>query len=47
VTSTVMLGKLASVMDIDVNIWKNVIAEKVPSKTVEKNLKAFDAGYNV
>jgi len=46
VTSTVMLGKLASVMDIDVDIWKNVISEKVPSKTVEKNLKAFDAGYN-
>jgi indolepyruvate ferredoxin oxidoreductase beta subunit len=46
VTSTVMLGKLASVLEIKPDIWKDVISEKVPPKTKGKNIEAFDAGYN-
>ncbi|NMA55159.1 MAG: indolepyruvate oxidoreductase subunit beta [Firmicutes bacterium] len=39
-----LLGALASHMDIDTEIWQQVIRESVPPKTVEANLKAFAAG---
>ncbi|MEC9491977.1 indolepyruvate oxidoreductase subunit beta [Flexistipes sp.] len=46
VTSTVVLGKLATLLPFEKQYWENVISEKVPPKTVEYNLKAFDLGFN-
>lgn len=46
VTSTILLGKLACLLPFDIGIWKKVISDKVPSKTVEQNIKAFELGLN-
>ncbi|MCK8061333.1 MULTISPECIES: indolepyruvate oxidoreductase subunit beta [unclassified Fusibacter] len=43
VANTFLLGALASRMMIDKSIWIEAISENVPRKTVEANLKAFDA----
>ncbi|AEI14785.1 Indolepyruvate ferredoxin oxidoreductase [Flexistipes sinusarabici DSM 4947] len=46
VTSTVVLGKLATLLPFRKKAWEEVISDKVPPKTVEYNLKAFDLGFN-
>lgn len=46
VMNVILLGVLASHLDIDKQIFIDVIKEKVPPKTVELNLKAFELGYN-
>lgn len=44
VSNTVLLGALSAVLDFEPEIWREVIAEMVPPKTVEVNLKAFETG---
>jgi len=43
-TNIVLLGALSRDLDFDVRVWEDVIAKRVPPKTVESNLKAFEAG---
>jgi len=44
VSNTVLLGALSAVLGFEPEIWHKAIAEMVPPKTVEVNLKAFEAG---
>lgn len=46
VMNVILLGLLAKHVGIDKQVFIDVIKEKVPPKTVEINLKAFDLGYN-
>lgn len=41
-----LLGGLASRLPFDVEVWKDVISKRVPPKTIEANLAAFEAGLN-
>lgn len=43
--STVVLGILARHMDIDREIWEEVLLENVPPKAKDANIKAFNIGY--
>ena len=43
--NVVLLGALATRLDFSEAVWKEVISKHVPPKTVEANLRAFDAGY--
>lgn len=40
----IMLGRLSADLDVDPELWLEVIAELVPAKFVELNKKAFMAG---
>ena len=40
-----LIGVLASKMDIDKNVWLEVIKETVPPKFYEVNVAAFELGY--
>ena len=42
-----ILGALASFLPIEIEIWKKVIERKVPQRTIEINLAAFDEGYKI
>ncbi len=42
--NTVLLGALSRTLDFDENIWREVIARRVPKHTVELNQKAFEEG---
>jgi indolepyruvate ferredoxin oxidoreductase beta subunit len=44
--NVVLLGLLARYLKIDKQTWLDVIRETVPSKLLEVNLKAFEAGWN-
>jgi len=44
VTNVMMMGLLASQLDIDSEIWEAVIRETVPEKFVDENIKAFELG---
>lgn len=44
--NVVLIGVMASLMDLDYDIWINAIENTVPKKFLEMNLKAFDYGYN-
>jgi indolepyruvate ferredoxin oxidoreductase beta subunit len=44
VANTILLGILSTVMDFPVEDWLKVLPEFVPPKTIETNLKAFEAG---
>lgn len=46
VFNNVVLGLAARHMDFELDDWKEVIAQKVPPKTIEINTKAFMAGYD-
>jgi indolepyruvate ferredoxin oxidoreductase beta subunit len=46
VVNTVMIGKLASIIGDDKELWLKAVKECVPPKTVELNMKAFNAGYD-
>ncbi len=46
-TNTVLLGVLAKMMEFSDNIWKEVIKERVPQKTIDINIKAFEKGYDL
>ena len=47
VFNTVIIGVAARRMDFAKEDWLNVIEATVPAKTVEINLKAFEAGYQL
>ena len=40
----VLLGALSRELDFDEGLWEDVIAKRVPPKTVESNIAAFRAG---
>lgn len=42
--NSVMLGKLSTYLELDVAVWREVVAEFVPPKARELNLVAFDRG---
>ncbi|HHV47227.1 MAG TPA: indolepyruvate oxidoreductase subunit beta [Tissierellia bacterium] len=44
--NAVMLGLMARYLEIDTDIWEEVLRENVPSKDVEANITAFYRGYN-
>lgn len=44
--NVVLMGVVAKHMDISKDVWEKVIAETVPAKFMELNLKAFELGYN-
>ena len=44
VINIVMCGVLGTFLDFKEGIWNEVISERVPSKTLEVNLKAFARG---
>jgi len=46
VMNIILLGLLSKYIDIDKASFIETIKEKVPPKTVELNLKAFEEGYN-
>ena len=39
-----LLGVAAKTLDIGIEIWENAIAQRVPEKAIEVNLKAFHLG---
>lgn len=45
--NVVLIGLLAKSMDIDKQVWIDVIEETVPQKLVDVNLKAFELGYEM
>ncbi len=47
VFNVVILGILATIMDIDLDIWERVISSTVPEKTIDVNLKAFEKGLEI
>lgn len=40
----VLMGALSSGLDFDAELWRDVIASRVPPKTVDANLRAFELG---
>ncbi len=42
--NVVLMGALSTKLPFDEGTWREVIARRVPPKTVEANLKAFEAG---
>jgi indolepyruvate ferredoxin oxidoreductase beta subunit len=44
-SNVILIGLLASRMDIDRQIWLDVIVRKVPPRFKELNLKAFESGF--
>lgn len=43
----IMLGRLSADLDVEPELWQEVIAELVPAKFVELNKKAFMAGREI
>jgi len=43
----VLLGVMASSIDIDKEVWISSIRDIVPKKFIDVNIKAFEAGYSV
>ena len=43
--NVVLLGALEPRLGFGEDVWKRVIEKRVPPKTIEANLAAFDAGY--
>ena len=44
VSNTVLLGTLSALLDFPIEVWREVISDMVPPKTVDLNLRAFEAG---
>jgi indolepyruvate ferredoxin oxidoreductase, beta subunit len=44
VLNVVLLGVLSGVLNSEADVWESVLKERVPSKHVDVNLKAFQAG---
>lgn len=42
--NVVLMGALSTALPFEVDTWKDVIARRVPPKTVDANLAAFEAG---
>jgi len=45
--NTVLLGVLSVHLDIEEGLWKDVISENVPPRTVEANVRAFGMGREI
>jgi indolepyruvate ferredoxin oxidoreductase beta subunit len=45
-SNVILIGLLASRMEIDKNLWLEVITKKVPPRFIELNRKAFDKGFH-
>lgn len=43
-SNVVMLGALSALLEFDEDVWKEAISEFVPTKTIDINLEAFEAG---
>ncbi|MGN0034750.1 MAG: indolepyruvate oxidoreductase subunit beta [Coriobacteriales bacterium] len=43
-TNVVLIGALSTTLPFEESVWEDVIAKRVPPKTVEANLEAFHAG---
>ena len=43
-TNVVLMGALSTALPFEADVWRDVIAKRVPPKTVEANLAAFDQG---
>ncbi len=43
-TNVVLIGALSTALPFSTQIWEEVIASRVPPKTIEANIKAFYAG---
>lgn len=46
IVNVIMLGMLAKHLDISLEIWKEVITEKVPNKFLDLNLIGFERGFS-
>lgn len=46
VLNVVLLGALSATLDVDPQIWEDVLKERVPTKHVQTNINAFHAGRN-
>lgn len=44
--NTVMIGRLARIMNVSLEEMRDVVAQVVPSKFLDVNIKALEAGYN-
>ncbi|OWZ83180.1 indolepyruvate oxidoreductase subunit beta [Natranaerobius trueperi] len=44
--NVILVGALSKYLDIPEEHWKEIIQKRVPPKTLEANLKAFDLGRN-
>lgn len=44
--NVVLIGALATQMDIDVAVWEQSIKARVPQKTIDTNITAFHKGYD-
>lgn len=42
--NVVLMSALSTALPFEADTWRSVIAERVPPKTIEANLAAFDAG---
>jgi len=42
--NVVLMGALSSGLDFDEELWREVISQRVPAKTIEANLRAFELG---
>jgi indolepyruvate ferredoxin oxidoreductase, beta subunit len=45
-TNVILIGLLASRMEISKDLWLNVVKRKVPAKMIDLNIKAFEYGYS-
>lgn len=45
-SNVILIGLLASRMEVDEKLWLEVIKKKVPPKFIDLNLKAFASGYH-
>jgi len=43
-SNVVLMGALSYGLDFEEELWREVIAARVPPKTVEANLRAFELG---
>lgn len=46
-TNVVLMGALSTALPFEAETWREVIASRVPPKTVDANLAAFDAGREI
>lgn len=43
-TNVVLMGALSTALPFEADVWRDVISKRVPPKTVEANLAAFEKG---
>ena len=45
-TNVVLMGALSTALGFEAEVWREVISKRVPPKTVQANLDAFEMGRN-